>query len=80
MGKLAPEWEYVESLVVKNHTHKRLLHRDKLVRTKNEERQKKEGTIIPSPSPSTITKGEQANINVRPHTATIHPTKKPKLV
>lgn len=49
-------------------------------RTKNEERQKKEGTIIPSPSPSTITKGEQANINVRPHTATIHPTKKPKLV
>ena len=25
----------------KDHTHKRLLHRDKLVRTKNEERQKK---------------------------------------
>ena len=63
----------------KDHTHKRLLHRDKLVRTKNEERQKKkEGTIIPLPS--TITEGEQANINVRPHTATIHPTEKPKLV
>ena len=53
-------------------SHNRLLHRDKFVRTNNEEDEKKKE------APS-ITEGEQAKSNERSHTATMHATKQPKV-
>ena len=53
-------------------SHNRLLHRDKFVRTNNEEDEKKKE------APS-ITEGEQAKSNERSHTTTVHATKQPKV-
>ena len=53
-------------------SHNRLLHRDKSVRTKNEEDEKKKE------APS-ITEGEQAKSNERSHTTTVHAIKQPKV-
>ena len=53
-------------------SHNRLLHRDKFVRTNNEEDEKKKE------APS-IAEGEQAKSNERSHTTTMHATKQPKV-
>ena len=53
-------------------SHNRLLHRDKVVRTDNEEDEKKKE------APS-ITEGKQAKSNERSHTTIMHATKQPKV-
>ena len=53
-------------------SHNRLLHRDKFVRTNNEEDEKKNEAPY-------ITEGEQAKSNKRSHTTTMHATKHPKV-
>ena len=52
--------------------HNRLLHRDKSVRTKNEEDEKKKEA-------ASITEAEQVKNNERSHTTRMHATKQPKV-
>ena len=52
--------------------HNRLLHRDRFVRTNNEEDEKKNEAPY-------ITQGEQVKSNKRSHTTTMHATKQPKV-